>query len=205
MTQIAQQHANMDETLMLEYGKGNDTAFAELYARHKGPMYRYICRQLGSKQHNKAQELFQEVWVRVIDNRNNYTVEAKFTTWLYRIAHNLLIDEHRKNHVRGEHLTLVSDEQHEGILAFHQGKQEGSVHNDFLQQAIKHCVELLMPQQREAFLLRHEAGFDPSQVCEIVGAKPETVKTRLRYAMSQLRDCLQRKVGATEVGGEREI
>ena len=195
---------------MLNYGKGSQAAFAELYGRHKGPLYRYVCRQLGAKQQAKAQELFQEVWLRVIDKRASYTVEAKFNTWLYRIAHNLLIDEHRKLTARGEHLTLV-DEAHNDKesaspeeLSSKQDNHESEIHNDFLQRAIKHCVELLVPQQRDAFLLCHEAGFEPSQVCEIVEAKPETVKTRLRYAMSQLRECLQRKVDSSETGGARE-
>ena len=121
-----------------------------------------------------------------------------------------MIDEHRKQTTRGEHLTLV-DEAHgnkesesPSALSSNQGNQEDKIHNDYLQRAIKHCVELLAPQQRDAFLLRHEAGFSSSQVCEIVEAKPETVKTRLRYAMSQLRDCLQRKVDSLETGGERQ-
>ncbi|WP_171043695.1 sigma-70 family RNA polymerase sigma factor [Pseudoalteromonas spongiae] len=208
MTQNIEPHMETDEALMLDYGKGNQAAFRALYARHKGPLYRYVCRQLGTKQQNKAQELFQEVWLRVIDNRSRYKVEAKFSTWLYRIAHNLLVDEHRKLTARGEHLSLVDDEQHEGnhiTLASNQTQHENTLHNDYLQKAIKHCVDLLVPQQREAFLLRHEAGFEPSQVCDIVEAKPETVKTRLRYAMSQLRECLKRKAGATELGGERQI
>ncbi|WP_394225427.1 sigma-70 family RNA polymerase sigma factor [Pseudoalteromonas spongiae] len=206
MTTNIEPHMETDEALMLDYGKGNQAAFCALYARHKGPLYRYVCRQLGTKQQNKAQELFQEVWLRVIDNRTRYKVEAKFSTWLYRIAHNLLVDEHRKLTARGEHLSLVDDEQHEGnhlTLASNRTQHENTLHNDYLQKAIKHCVELLVPQQREAFLLRHEAGFEPAQVCDIVEAKSETVKTRLRYAMSQLRECLQRKAGTTEFGGER--
>jgi RNA polymerase sigma-70 factor (ECF subfamily) len=209
MTQIAQLQSDTDEALMLSYGKGSQAAFAELYGRHKGPVYRYVCRQLGAKQQAKAQELFQEVWLRVIDKRASYTTEAKFSTWLYRIAHNLLIDEHRKQTTRGEHLTLV-DEAHGNkesdpfsALSSNQSNQDDKIHSDFLQRSIKHCVELLVPQQRDAFLLRHEAGFSASQVCDIVEAKPETVKTRLRYAMSQLRDCLQRKLHTTKTGGTR--
>ena len=208
MAKHQQTHSETDESLMVEYCKGSEHAFTLLYARHKGPLYRYMCRQLGATQQTKAQELFQEVWMRVIDNLKSYTVEAKFSTWLYRIAHNLLVDEYRKLTARGEHLTLVIDEQGEQgetVLATHEAQQENSLHNDFLQHSIKQCVELLVPQQREAFLLRHEAGFAPSQVCAIVEAKPETVKTRLRYAMAQLRDCLNRKTGLTDTGGEQQV
>ena len=121
-----------------------------------------------------------------------------------------MIDEHRKHTARGEHIALVDEANNDNesvspaVLGSNQDNHESEIHNDFLQRAIKHCVELLVPQQREAFLLRHEAGFSPSQVCEIVEAKPETVKTRLRYAMSQLRDCLHRKVDASETGGTRQ-
>lgn len=207
MVQMTKTHTDTDEALMLDYGRGSQAAFVTLYARHKGPLYRYVCRQLGEKHQSKAQEVFQEVWLRVIDNRTRYQVDAKFTTWLYRIAHNLLIDEHRKLVARGEHLTSVSEHQNEQepiALASSQDHQENTLHNDYLQQAIKHCVELLVPQQREAFLLRHEAGFAPNQVCEIVEAKPETIKTRLRYAMSQLRDCLNRKTGTVHLGGIKQ-
>lgn len=208
MTTNIEPDMDTDEALMLDYGKGDQAAFRVLYARHKGPLYRYVCRQLGAKHHSKAQDLFQEVWLRVIDNRTRYKVEAKFSTWLYRIAHNLLVDEQRRLTARGEQVSLVDDEQGEGnhiTLALNQTHQENTLHNDYLQKAIKHCVELLVPQQREAFLLRHETEFEPAQVCNIVEAKPETVKTRLRYAMSQLRECLQRKAGPTELGGERQV
>lgn len=204
MIQVTQPQTETDEALMLEYGKGDMAAFTELYARHKGPLYRYICRQLSVKQQNKAQELFQEVWVSVIDSRSTYTVDAKFTTWLYRIAHNLLVDEHRKSHVRGEQLSLVGEVQSDVEVALEQRGHDDTTDNDFLKQALKQCVELLVPQQRDAFLLRHEAGFEPGQVSEIVGAKPETVKTRLRYAMSHLRGCLQRKVGSNDMGASQK-
>lgn len=73
-----------DETLMLRYRDGNTQAFARLYARHKGPLYRYLLRQCGMPA--VAEELFQDIWLKLIAARAGYTVQARFTTYLYRLA-----------------------------------------------------------------------------------------------------------------------
>lgn len=173
-----------DEQLMLAYGKGDEKAFAELYQRHKAPLYRYFVRQLPGNL-SRAEELFQDAWFRIIDKRQNYTDKAKFTTWLYQISHNLVVDEYRKNNVRKHELTLVSDECIQQPDDPEMRKAE----------SLKQCIELLSPVQREAFLLKHEAGFETSQISSIVDSKKETVKTRLRYALDQLRQCLTNKLG----------
>lgn len=82
-----------DETLMLRYRDGEVAAFAPLYARHKGALYRYLLRQCG--QPALAEELFQDVWLKLIAARAGYTVQARFATYLYRLAHNRLIDHYR--------------------------------------------------------------------------------------------------------------
>src|SRR5687767_11869284 len=90
-----------DEELMLAYRHGDAGAFDKLYARHRGPVFRFILRAL--KQRAQAEELFQEVWIRVIEARSRYAPQARFSTWLYTIAHNLLVD-----HWRRKGLTLVA-------------------------------------------------------------------------------------------------
>ncbi len=174
-----------DEELMVEFSRGDYSAFAELYQRHKGSLFRYFVRQLGSSQHARAEELFQDVWFRVTDKRTHYKPAAKFTTWLYQIAHNLLIDEHRKCMSELAYRATLDEElseEHRGL----EGRNKI---------AIRQCVFLLVPLQREAFLLKYDSGFGASQICDITGAKPEAVKSRLRYAMEQLRHCLSRKLG----------
>src|SRR5262245_14013074 len=83
-----------DETLMLCYRDGDAGAFDVLYARHKGGLYRYLLRQCRNP--GVTEELFQDVWMNLIRARAAYTVQAKFTTYLYRLAHNRLIDHYRK-------------------------------------------------------------------------------------------------------------
>ena len=95
-----------DETLMLRYRNGDADAFAALYARHKGALYRYLLRQCG--QPALAEELFQDVWLKLIAARTGYTVQARFTTYLYRLAHNRLIDHYRASS-RGLPLSYAED------------------------------------------------------------------------------------------------
>src|SRR4051812_44708757 len=79
-----------DEDLMLRYCAGDAAAFETLYRRHRGAIYRYVLRQCGNAA--SADELFQDVWLRVVNARIGYEATAKFTTWVYRIAHNRLMD-----------------------------------------------------------------------------------------------------------------
>ncbi len=78
---------------MLAYAAGDAAAFDALYARHKGGVYRYLLRHCGNA--GTADELFQDVWMNVIRARASYAPSAKFATWLYRIAHNRVIDHWR--------------------------------------------------------------------------------------------------------------
>nr|WP_087024262.1 sigma-70 family RNA polymerase sigma factor [Thaumasiovibrio subtropicus] len=174
-----------DEVLMTQYCEGDHAAFTTLYHRHKGPLYRYFCRQLGLSQQSRAEELFHETWARLIEKRHTYTPTAKLTTLLYRIAHNLVIDESRKT-AHADHYLESAEPEHQGMDTDIAARKS---------EAIRSCMALLPDKQREAFLLRHEAGLNSDDICSIVSIKAEALKTRLRYAMSQLRECLTRKLG----------
>ena len=82
-----------DETLMLRYVAGDAAAFALLYARHKDGLWRYLLR--GSGNEASTAEMFQDVWAGVVRSRASYQPSARFATWLYRLAHNRLIDHWR--------------------------------------------------------------------------------------------------------------
>src|SRR5437879_13822590 len=87
--------AASDEELMLRYGKGDAGAFEALYRRHRLPLCRFLLRQVGNAE--SAEELFQDLWMRVVNSRGRYEVRAKFTSWVYAIAHNRLMDFYRAN------------------------------------------------------------------------------------------------------------
>ena len=182
--------ATSDEDLMLTYVAGDAAAFDALYARHRGGVYRYLLRQC--RQGGIADELFQDVWTNLIRARASYAPTAKFTTWLYRLAHNRLIDHYRAS----GHLKLVSadDEANEDAVAALPGasgeEPQARAENRELGERLRAAVAALPPAQREAFLLQQEGGLSLAEIAELTGTGAETVKSRLRYAVAKLRENL---------------
>ena len=97
-----------DIELMLRYRDGDAAAFANLYAHHKGPLYRYLLRHVRNA--GAASDLFQEVWSRVIANRARYEPRAKFATFLFHIAHNCTIDFFRRDSNSRDALLMIDAE-----------------------------------------------------------------------------------------------
>jgi RNA polymerase sigma-70 factor (ECF subfamily) len=171
-----------DEQLMLAYREGDAGAFETLYKRHRGALYRFVLRALGSNasQRALAEELYQEVWIRVIEARGRYTPQARFTTWLYTIAHNLLVDHWRK---KGLQVVALDTEDVAVESANPARVAEGRAAVARFAQAL----EALPPAQREAFLLHEEAGLTVAEIAAATGAGEEAAKSRLRYAMAKLK------------------
>jgi len=175
-----------DEELMLSYRDGDAGAFDALYARHKGGLYRYLLRQC--RDAAAAQELFQDAWMNLIRARAGYTVQAKFTTYLYRLAHNRLIDHYRKN----SHVAMVSfdEEDREEITDPPDERVRPQDETLDARRQAGRLVELIagLPEaQREAFLLQQEGGMSVEEIAQATGVTRETAKSRLRYAMVKLR------------------
>jgi RNA polymerase sigma-70 factor (ECF subfamily) len=171
-----------DEQLMLAYRQGHAGAFEALYARHKGPLYRFVLRAV--KERALAEELYQEIWMRVTEARGRYAVRAKFTTWLYTIAHHRLADHWRK---RGLKLVEADEADPPAPRGFEpEARAEG-------RQDLKRLAAALaaLPEaQREAFLLHEEAGMTVGEIAAATGATEEAAKSRVRYALAKLREAL---------------
>jgi len=177
-----------DEALMLRYRAGDAAAFEALYARHKGSLYRFMLR--GSESKAVAEELFQDVWMRVIDARNRYEASAKFTTWLYRIAHNRLTDHYRRQSKWQPYEGEIAEEE-AGDCAIGEALQpENRAELNRLMQRLLECLAQLPPPQRQVFLLKEEAGLALEAIAESIGSNREAVKSRLRYAIRKLRQCM---------------
>jgi RNA polymerase sigma-70 factor (ECF subfamily) len=167
-----------DEELMLAYRGGHAGAFETLYARHRGALYRFILRAI--KQRSTAEELFQEVWIRVIEARSRYAPQAKFTTWLYTIAHNLVVDQWRR-----KGLTLVQLDEEPALAAPDNPARQAEARESLAR--LLEALEALPAAQREAFLLHEEAGLSVAEIAKVTGAGEEAAKSRLRYAMAKLK------------------
>ena len=173
---------------MLAYRDGDTRAFDELYARHRAPLYRYLLRQC--RDAAVAEELFQDVWANLVRARSNYTVKARFATYLYRLAHNRLIDHYR----RRAPAALVSFDEEAGIAEpFTSACAQPEASFDTKQAAARvlALLEALPAAQREAFVLHHEGGLSLEEIAMTTGVAKETAKSRLRYATAKLREGMQ--------------
>lgn len=173
-----------DELLMQRYQQGDSRAFEILYERHKGPLFRYVLRFI--KPDEEAEHVFQDVWMKVIKAAPKYTVTAKFTTWVYRIAHNCAIDHIRKHNK----YIMVGDDDAPEQSAARRDEPEHEIAHEELQDAFKLALSALPNDQREAWLLKEEHGFSIEQIADIVGIAPEAAKSRVRYATTKLRTAL---------------
>jgi RNA polymerase sigma-70 factor (ECF subfamily) len=170
-----------DEELMLAYRDGDAGAFETLYARHRARLYRFVLRAVKSRQ--IAEELFQDIWLRAIEARGRYAAQARFTTWLYTIAHNRLVDHWRK---RG--LTLVALEADDAPAEGADPADEARSREALARFAA--ALAALPALQREAFLLHEESGLAVAEIAAATGTNAETAKSRLRYAMAKLKAAL---------------
>jgi RNA polymerase sigma-70 factor (ECF subfamily) len=177
-----------DERLMLAYASGSAGAFDALYTRHKGPVYRYLlrhCRHAGT-----ADELFQDVWTNVIRSRSSYAPTAKFTTWLYTLAHNRVVDHWRASG-RVQFASVDDDDNARDHVASIAGARadepETRVASREIAARLAAALAALPAAQREAFLLHQEGGLSLVEIATMTGAGVETVKSRVRYAVAKLR------------------
>ncbi len=169
-----------DEELMLAYAGGDMRAFESLYQRHRGPLYRYVLRSCGNA--TLANDLYQGSWEKIIKARKKYRPQAPFKAWMYRIAHNHLIDHYRRHKptVEGD-----PDEQAATTMAPDDHAQQ-------LEQAhtLRAAVEALLPDQKTTLLLKLEAGMDLGEIADATGVNAETAKSRLRYALRKLKNAM---------------
>ena len=176
-----------DEQLMQSFCDGDSKAFDTLYDRHRGGLYRYVVRLCGENRGNKDNEnLFQDCWLRIIEKRQQWDSKQALKPWLYRIAHNLVID-HLRREGRFEDDQELNPDDHSGN------------HKDLsIVAMLQDCVERLkallgqLPQsQRDVFLLKEEGGLTLAEIGEINDIGRETVKSRLRYANQRLKQGLE--------------
>ncbi len=188
-----------DEQLMLAFQKGDTRAFETLLTRHERGVYGFALRMLGDSM--LAEEVAQESFLRIIQSASRYRAKASFRHYLYRIARNLCVDLLRKRprEPRPPDLDAGSAGTPEGIPDRNPGP-ENNVGAAQLRSAIRRAVSTLPEDQREAFLLKEVKGMKLQDVATIPGANLNTVKSRLRYALTRLREHLAEQGIGKEMG-----
>ena len=178
-----------DATLMLRYRDGDTRAFELLYERHKGPLYRYLQRMCGRRE--VADDLFQEVWSKVIASRSRYEARAQFNTFLFRIAHNCAVDYFRRSGRPHENAAQNVDEIAEEIGAAEHERPDAALSEAQVRSDFRRALAELPPEQRDVFVLYEESGLTLEEIGRITGVAMETAKSRLRYAVGKLRTALR--------------
>jgi len=191
-----------DEVLLQAYRAGDVRAFERLVARHEKPVWNFIRRFVADAA--TAEDLLQEVFLRVVKSADEWRGAAKFSTWLYTIARNLTVDQARRQVHRnaasldaersigsGESTTTLHDR-----IASTDRRADEIASDRETKRRIDEAVAALPPDQREVFLMREVMEMPFAEIAAAVGASEPTVKSRMRYALEKLRAAL------VELGGE---
>lgn len=164
---------------MQRYADGDDRAFEPLFGRYKDRLYRYLKRLCRNDE--IVEELCQDVWLRLMKHRKSFNATRSFATYLFSIAHNRLVD----------HFRSVSSKSFEEFQeGSHLGDSRSVEHQVFSREQIQRFMqvfETLPALQREIFVLHEETSMTLVEIAEAIGVNPETAKSRLRFALVNLR------------------
>ena len=163
-----------DDDLMLGFAAGSYADFEALYARHKDAVYRYLLRVADPA---SAADAHQETWTRIIAKRRRFRPEGRFRAYLFTVAHNVLMDQFRRPAWEtGVDPDPVAD-----------GSPEAAASASETEARLNELIERLPVAQREALVMRKEAGLTIGEIAAITGVTREGVKSRLRYAVNKLK------------------
>ena len=177
-----------DEELAMAYIEGNNRAFDLLLQRTQSKLFSYILFVV--RDHDKAEDVFQETFVKVITklNQRKYTASGKFSAWLMRIAHNVIMDNFREQRsqnivepTQGNDLSNLSSKN---LLDMN---VENRYVNEQILSDVKKMMNLLPPTQREVVFMRFYQDMSFKEIAETTGVSINTSLGRMRYAVLNMR------------------
>ena len=181
-----------DQQLIELYVSGDDKAFETLLNRHKNKIYTSI--YLFVKDHDQANDLFQDVFIKIIDTlrKGKYNHEGKFLQWAMRIAYNMCVDQFR----RGKRRTKVSSTETFDIfdvLESSEPNMEGQMIQSQTHSKVRELVDALPPEQREVVILRHYADMSFKEIAALTQVSINTALGRMRYALINMRKMVEER------------
>ncbi|MFT6807451.1 MAG: RNA polymerase sigma factor (sigma-70 family) [Saprospiraceae bacterium] len=179
-----------DKELINLYLTGDQKAFEVLLTRHKNKIYTSI--YLFVKDHDLAQDIFQEVFIKIIDTlrKGKYNHEGKFLQWAMRISYNLCVDYFRRSKRR----TKVSPSETFDIfdvLEVKDDNMETTMIKSQTHTKVRELVDLLPPEQKEVVILRHYADMSFKEIAALTRVSINTALGRMRYALINIRKMLE--------------
>jgi len=178
-----------DGELVLTAVSGREAAFEELVRRYQRPIASYVYRMVGD--YDAALDLTQEVFIKVYNSLSRYRSEFKFSTWIYKIAHNTAIDHLRRHTVRDQIMTADGDGPRSEIaIESRRLTPEQESEREERRSEIESVVQSLPAAYRELIVLRHSHDLSYDEIAEVTGLPLGTVKNRLFRAREAMRDLL---------------
>lgn len=183
-----------DAQLMERFAAGDDDAFREIVERHNGPLFRFFMRRCFDRA--LAEDCVQEVFLRLVRHRGRWRPDAKFTTYLYRIAENYWIDKYRSRKAKPPMGSLSTSFDEDGpslgdVVPAETPGPEGQARNHELAERIERAVAQLSEAQRSVFVLAETSGMKYAEIGRVLDIPVGTVKSRMHAAVSRLRELLE--------------
>jgi len=176
-----------DSELITKYQTGDIPAFETLLNRHKNPLFTFLLRLTGDK--DRAEDLFQETFLRVLKALPKYKDQGIFRHWLFRIANNVARDAGRRDTARLKR--VVTDDDSVQIAVSHQIRPDEAAENTDLFEQVEQALANLPDKQREVFLLRVHSGMRFREIAEHLKEPLSTVISQMRYATDKLKPILK--------------
>ncbi len=185
---MAQQSIALTDIELIAHAiDGREDGFEELVRRYQRPITSYVFRMLGN--YESALDVSQEVFIKVYNSLSKYSSEYKFSTWLYRIAHNAAIDHMRGNSVNQQSLeTENPDGTYQLQLESPNPTPEQGRERSEWRTEIEAVVKCLPAAYRDLILLRHSQDLSYDEIAEVTGLPLGTVKNRLFRAREMMRE-----------------
>ena len=176
-----------DEQLVRKYIDGNNKAFDTLLHRHKSKLFSYIMRIVKNK--DLADDIFQETFVKIIMTlrQGRYIESGKFSAWLSRIAHNLIIDHFRQEKAENN---MSSDDEDINLLNRRdlcEENIEDMMVNDQIKADVRRIIDALPEPQKEVLVMRYYNDMSFKEIAEATGVSINTALGRMRYAILNMR------------------
>lgn len=175
-----------DRDLVATAVSGIDGSFEELVRRYQRPISAYVYRMVGN--YESALDLTQEIFIKVYNSLRRYRAEFKFSTWIYKIAHNAAVDHLRRNSTREQSLVAGSDgETFDLPIESARLTPEQESERRERRTEIESVIRALPSNYRELIILRHSQDLSYEEIVEVTGLPLGTVKNRLFRAREMMR------------------
>lgn len=179
-----------DDELIKAFKDGSDSAFSELLTRYKTRVYSYVLKMTGNR--TASDDLFQEIFLKFAANVNKYRPEQKFSSWIFAVARNLVIDYLRKSK-RTAMGSIDEGQEDRPLLETIKSPEKTPEEIALLAEdktTIEKAFEKLSEEQREVFLMKHYSKLSFREISEIMGLPIGTVLARMSRATARLRKYL---------------